>query len=65
MGIRKDCKNFKIQIFESEKLLYSKLSILFCGINSYQKIDLQSEAKKAGFKPFYMNASLRLKKKYF
>ena len=53
MGIRKNFKSFKYRILKSEKGSDFKPSILFCAMDSYQKRDLHSEAKKAGFKPVY------------
>ena len=51
--LEKIAKSLKYRISKSEKGLDSKPSILFCGMDSYQKRDLHSESKKAGFKPVY------------
>ena len=51
--LEKIAKVLKYRISKSEKGLDSKPSILFCGMDSYQKRDLHGEAKKAGFKLFY------------
>ena len=52
--LEKIVKVLKYRISKSEKGLDSKPSILFCGIDSYQKRDLHDEAKKAGFKHVYI-----------
>ena len=46
-------KILKYRIMKSKEGLDSKPSILFCGMDSYQKKDLHSEAKKAGLQPVY------------
>ena len=51
--LEKIAKVLKYRMIRSEKELDSKPSILFCGMDSYQKRGLHSEAKKAGFKPVY------------
>ena len=51
--LEKIAKVLKYRILKSEEGLESKPSILFCGMDSYQKRDLHSEAKKAGFQPVY------------
>ena len=51
--LEKIAKVLIYRILKSEEGLGSKPSILFCGMDSYQKRDLHSEAKKAGFKPVY------------
>ena len=51
--LEKIAKVLKYRILKSEEGLDNKPSILFCGMDSYQKRDLHSEAKKAGFKPVY------------
>jgi len=51
--LEKIAKNLKYRINKAEEGIDNKPSILFCGIDSYQKRDLHSEAKKAGFKPVY------------
>ena len=51
--LEKIAKVLKYRILKSEKGFESKPSILFCGMDSYQKRDLHSEAKKAGFQPVY------------
>ena len=43
----------KYRILKSEEGLDSMPSILFCGMDSYPKRDLHSEAKKTGFQPVY------------
>ena len=43
----------KYRILKSEQGLDNKPSILFLGMDFYQKRNLHSEAKKAGFKPVY------------
>ena len=53
LELEKIAKVLKYRILKSEDGLDSKPSILFCGMDSYQKRDLHSEAKKAGFKPVY------------
>ena len=51
--LEKIAKVLKYRILKSEQGLDSKPSILFCGMDSYQKRGLHSEAKKAGFQPVY------------
>ena len=51
--LEKIAKILKYRMMKSEEGLDNKPSILFCGMDSYQKRDLHSEAKKAGFKPVY------------
>ena len=51
--LEKIAKVLKYRMLKSEEGLDNKPSILFCGMDSYQKRDLHSEAKKAGFKPVY------------
>ena len=51
--LEKIAKVLKYRMMKSEEGLDNKPSILFCGMDSYQKRDLHSEAKKAGFKPVY------------
>ena len=51
--LEKIAKVLKYRINKSEQGLDNKPCILFCGIDSFQKKDLHSEAKKAGFKPVY------------
>ena len=51
--LEKIAKVLKYRILKSEEGSDSKPSILFCGMDSYQKIDLHSEAKKAGFQAVY------------
>ena len=51
--LEKIAKVLKNIILKSEEGLDKKPSILFCGMDSYQKRDLHSEAKKVGFKPVY------------
>ena len=53
MGIIKDCKSFKYRIIKSEEVINNEIFILFSGMDSYQKRDLQSKAKKARFKTVY------------
>ena len=52
--LEKISKVLKYRILKSEEGLNIKHSILFCGMDSYQKRDLHSEAKRSGFKPFYL-----------
>ena len=40
-------------MLKSKEGLENKPSILFCRMDSYQKRNLYSEAKKSGFKPIY------------
>ena len=47
--LEKIAKVLKYRMLKSEEGLDNKPSILFCGMDSYQKRDLHSEAKKAGF----------------
>ena len=47
--LEKIVKVLKYRILKSEKGLESKPSILFSGMDSFQKRDLHFEAKKAGF----------------
>ena len=51
--LEKIAKVLKYRMLKSEEGLDNKPSILFCGMDSFQKRDLHSEAKKAGFKPVY------------
>ena len=51
--LEKIAKVLRYRIIKSEEVLDIKPSILFCGMDSYQKRDLHREAKKAGFKPVY------------
>ena len=51
--LEKIAKVLKYRMLKSEEGLDNKPSILFCGMDSYQKKDLHREAKKAGFKPVY------------
>ena len=51
--LEKIARVLKYKILMSEEGLDTRPSILFCGMDSYQKRDLHSEAKKVGFKPFY------------
>ncbi len=51
--LEKIAKVLRYRIIKSEEGLDIKPSILFCGMDSYQKRDLHSEAKKAGLKPVY------------
>ena len=51
--LNKILKVLKCRILKSKEGLDNKPSVLFCGIDSYQKRDLHSEAKNAGFKPVY------------
>ncbi|ABM71932.1 possible Vanadium/alternative nitrogenase delt [Prochlorococcus marinus str. MIT 9515] len=51
--LEKIAKVLKHRIIKSEEELDNKPSILFCGMDSYQKRGLHSEAKKVGFKPVY------------
>ena len=53
LELEKIAKVLKNRILKSEEGLKSKPSILFCGMDSYQKRDLHNEAKKAGFQPVY------------
>ena len=46
--LEKIAKVLKYRMLKSEEGLDNKPSILFCGMDSYQKRDLHSEAKKAG-----------------
>ena len=50
--LEKIAKVLRYRIIKSEEGLDIKPSILFCGMDSYQKRDLHSEAKKAGFNLF-------------
>ncbi len=51
--LEKIAKVLKYRMMNSEEGLDKKTSVLFCGIDSYQKRGLHSEAKKVGFKPVY------------
>ena len=51
--LEKIARVLKYRILKSKEGLDTKPSILFCGMDSYQKRGLHSEAKKAGFKPVY------------
>ena len=51
--LEKIAKVLKYRMIKSENGLDNKPTILFCGMDSYQKKDLHGEAKKAGFKPVY------------
>ena len=51
--LEKIAKVLKYRILKSEEGLDMKPSILFCGMDSYQKRDLHSQAKKVGLKPVY------------
>ena len=48
--LEKIAKVLKYRMLNSEEGLDNKPSILFCGMDSYQKRDLHSEAKKAGYR---------------
>ena len=51
--LEKIAKGLKYRMLKSDEGLNDKPSILFCGVDSYQKKNLHSEAKKVGFKPVY------------
>ena len=51
--LEKIAKVLKYRIIKSKEGLDNKPTILFCGMDSYQKKDIHREAKKAGFKPVY------------
>ena len=53
LELKKIAKVLKYRIMKSKEGLDNKPSILFCGMDFYQKRDLHSEAKKTGFKPVY------------
>ena len=51
--LKKIAKVLKYIILKSDERLDNKPTIIFFGMDSYQKRDLHSEAKRAGFKPVY------------
>ena len=53
MVVIKDCKSFKYRIMKSEEAINNKISLLFSGMDSFQKRDLQNQDKKARFKTVY------------
>ena len=55
----KIAKVLKYRILKSEEGLDSKPSILFCGMDSYQKRDLHIEAKKQDFNLFILRSIQR------
>ena len=59
--LEKIAKVLQYRMLNSEEGLDNKTSILFFGMDTYQKKDLHSEAKKAGFNPVYSMNHLSIK----
>ena len=51
--LEKIAKVLKYKMMKSDEGLDNKPTILFCGMDSYQKKDLHNQAKKVGFKAVY------------